>query len=109
MLPGETTGIVVRWAPQDKPVSTVTIGDKLVFGFDATAEQKISVDKSGTEAGGVGYVFHCHIIDHEDNEMMRPYIPVPTVPVPGPIEPVVPVVALSGGGGGGVCFIATAA
>jgi len=23
---------------------------------------------------GVGYVWHCHIIDHEDNEMMRPYI-----------------------------------
>ena len=24
--------------------------------------------------GGVGYVWHCHIVDHEDNEMMRPYI-----------------------------------
>ena len=24
---------------------------------------------------GPGYVWHCHIIDHEDNEMMRPYIP----------------------------------
>jgi hypothetical protein len=23
--------------------------------------------------GGHGYVWHCHIIDHEDNEMMRPY------------------------------------
>jgi FtsP/CotA-like multicopper oxidase with cupredoxin domain len=22
---------------------------------------------------GPGYVWHCHIIDHEDNEMMRPY------------------------------------
>jgi len=22
--------------------------------------------------GGLGYVWHCHIIDHEDNEMMRP-------------------------------------
>jgi len=22
--------------------------------------------------GGHGYVWHCHIIDHEDNEMMRP-------------------------------------
>lgn len=20
-----------------------------------------------------GYVWHCHIIDHEDNDMMRPY------------------------------------
>ena len=24
------------------------------------------------ENGGHGYVLHCHIIDHEDNEMMRP-------------------------------------
>ena len=23
--------------------------------------------------GGPGYVWHCHIIDHEDNEMMRRY------------------------------------
>ena len=23
---------------------------------------------------GVGYVWHCHIVDHEDNEMMRPYV-----------------------------------
>jgi spore coat protein A len=23
---------------------------------------------------GPGYVWHCHIIDHEDNEMMRPYV-----------------------------------
>jgi len=22
--------------------------------------------------GGHGFVWHCHIIDHEDNEMMRP-------------------------------------
>ena len=24
-------------------------------------------------ASGPGYVWHCHILDHEDNEMMRPY------------------------------------
>jgi FtsP/CotA-like multicopper oxidase with cupredoxin domain len=23
------------------------------------------------------YIRHCHILGHEDNEMMRPYIPVP--------------------------------
>jgi hypothetical protein len=23
-------------------------------------------------SGNLGYVWHCHIIDHEDNEMMRP-------------------------------------
>jgi len=24
---------------------------------------------------GPGYMLHCHIPDHENNEMMRPYIP----------------------------------
>ena len=24
-----------------------------------------------------GYVWHCHIVDHEDNEMMRPYAVIP--------------------------------
>ncbi|MDP2858839.1 MAG: multicopper oxidase domain-containing protein [Bacillota bacterium] len=26
---------------------------------------------------GPGYVWHCHILDHEDNEMMRPYLVTP--------------------------------
>ena len=26
------------------------------------------------------YVWHCHIIDHEDNEMMRPYTILPAAP-----------------------------
>jgi FtsP/CotA-like multicopper oxidase with cupredoxin domain len=47
--PGEVTRYIVRFAPQDAPA----------FSFDATAEP--------------GYVWHCHIIEHEDNEMMRPY------------------------------------
>jgi spore coat protein A len=23
------------------------------------------------------YVFHCHMLEHEDNDMMRPYVVVP--------------------------------
>jgi FtsP/CotA-like multicopper oxidase with cupredoxin domain len=49
MHPGEVTRIRIRFAPQDG-IS--------IFPFDPTA--------------GPGYVWHCHIIDHEDNEMMRP-------------------------------------
>jgi spore coat protein A len=49
MRPGEVTTIRVRFAAQDGAA----------FGFDATT--------------GPGYVWHCHILDHEDNEMMRPY------------------------------------
>jgi spore coat protein A len=53
MNPGEVTTIRLRFSPQDGSTS---------YPFDATA--------------GPGYVWHCHIIDHEDNEMMRPYLVV---------------------------------
>jgi FtsP/CotA-like multicopper oxidase with cupredoxin domain len=56
MNPGEVTTIRVRIAPQDAP-STTSAGTNL-FPFDPTDGY---------------YVWHCHIIDHEDNEMMRPY------------------------------------
>jgi FtsP/CotA-like multicopper oxidase with cupredoxin domain len=56
-LPGQVTRIAVRFAPTDAPTTTVA-GD-LYFPFDPSA-------------GGHGYVWHCHIVDHEDNEMMRP-------------------------------------
>jgi FtsP/CotA-like multicopper oxidase with cupredoxin domain len=61
MNTGFVTRILVRWAPQDLAVSAVTPGVNQ-YPFDPTQ--------------GPGYVWHCHIIDHEDNEMMRPYIPV---------------------------------
>jgi len=57
MNPGEVTVIRVRFAPIDDPD-----GDGL-YPFDPTV--------------GPGYVWHCHILDHEDNEMMRPYMVVP--------------------------------
>jgi spore coat protein A len=50
MNPGEVTRILVRFAPQDESPAYV---------FDATAEP--------------GYVWHCHILEHEENDMMRPY------------------------------------
>ena len=49
MHPGEVTIIRVRWLQQDGGA----------FPFDASQ--------------GPGYVWHCHIVDHEDNEMMRRY------------------------------------
>jgi FtsP/CotA-like multicopper oxidase with cupredoxin domain len=56
MYPGEVTRIMVRWAPTDLPANTPAAD--AWFPFDPN--------------GGHGYVWHCHIIDHEDNEMMRP-------------------------------------
>lgn len=49
--PGQVTVIRVRFSPVDGTSD---------YPFDATE--------------GPGYVWHCHILDHEDNEMMRPFI-----------------------------------
>lgn len=60
MLPGQVTRIAVRYAPTDTPVITNTPGS---YPFDPNGK--------ATGPGPHGYVWHCHIIDHEDNEMMR--------------------------------------
>ncbi len=57
MYPGQVTRIAVRWAPTDLPATTPA--GNAYYPFDP-------------QANGQGYVWHCHIIDHEDNEMMRP-------------------------------------
>ena len=74
--PGEVTRIAVRWAPTDIPAGGVAAGTNL-YPFEPTA----------LAGDGVGYVWHCHIIDHEDNEMMRNYV-VGTQRQP--VEPFVP-------------------
>ncbi len=61
MYPGQVTRIMVRWAPTDLAADTPAAD--AWFPFDPN--------------GGHGYVWHCHIIDHEDNEMMRPDSVVP--------------------------------
>lgn len=64
MNPGEVTRIAVRIAPQDTP-----IGTRGSFSF---------VPNAPVDNGQPGvYVWHCHITDHEDNEMMRPDMFVP--------------------------------
>ena len=55
MPPGQVSRIAVRFAPQDVPVGTAGS-----FTFNPSALNGY-------------YVWHCHITDHEDNEMMRPY------------------------------------
>jgi len=57
MYPGEVTRIAVRWAPTE--LAKNLDPSEYVYPFDPSA------------LGG-DYVWHCHIIDHEDNEMMRP-------------------------------------
>jgi hypothetical protein len=57
--PREVTRIAVRFSPVGEP-------DSASCTFDVTAEP--------------GYVWHCHILEHEDNEMMRPYKLLPAAP-----------------------------
>jgi len=73
--PGEVTRIAVRWAPTDLPATGVgapVVGVNSYVGFDPTALVPDPNDPTGATLN-VGYVWHCHIIDHEDNEMMRNY------------------------------------
>jgi spore coat protein A len=65
MYPGQVTRIAVRFAPTDTAPGT-------------TAYYPFVPNPPNTNAvGGVvpnyNFVWHCHIVDHEDNEMMRPY------------------------------------
>ena len=59
MWPGEITRLAIRWAPQGVAANGVSAGQNL-FPFDPTNPP--------------GYAEHCHILDHEDNEFMRPYL-----------------------------------
>jgi spore coat protein A len=59
--PGQVVRILVRWAPTTTAAGASTPGINL-YPFDPTA--------------GPGYMWHCHILDHEDNDMMRPYLVV---------------------------------
>jgi spore coat protein A len=78
MYPGEVTTVIARWAPTDK-LATADPTDpdnEMWFAFDPS--------------GAHGYVWHCHIIDHEDNEMMRPYDVMPNPVGPWAPEPDMP-------------------
>src|SRR5262249_22602588 len=63
--PGKVTRVRIRFAPQYTKQSDLVPGFN-PFPFDASA--------------GPGYVWHCHILDHEDNDMMRPMKMLPSAP-----------------------------
>jgi FtsP/CotA-like multicopper oxidase with cupredoxin domain len=57
--PFTVTRLLIRLAPQAVNDANLKPGQN-TFPFDPTA--------------GPGYVWHCHILDHEDNDMMRPMV-----------------------------------
>lgn len=60
---GEVLTVMVRIAPASVPTNASP--DKMLFSFDPST--------------GPGYVWHCHIIDHEDMDMMRPFMVLPAI------------------------------
>jgi spore coat protein A len=70
--PGQVTRIAVRWAPTGLPITATA--DQLFYPFDPS------------DFDGHGYVWHCHIVDHEDNEMMRPDVVLLNPAAPAPID-----------------------
>jgi FtsP/CotA-like multicopper oxidase with cupredoxin domain len=75
IYPGTVTRLALRFAPQSVPVGGVGPGQNL-FPFDPTLTDRKARDFRGNP-GAAGYVWHCHILEHEDNEMMRPYAVAP--------------------------------
>ncbi len=67
-LPNMVTRILVRFAKADLPANTPTAS----AGYDFSPNH------------GHGYVWHCHIVDHEDNEMMRPFTVMENTAYPHP-------------------------
>lgn len=59
-LPDMVNRIVVRWAPQESTNATPGVN-------------QFSIDPSSfpDNVTGPGYVWHCHIVAHEDHDMMR--------------------------------------
>jgi FtsP/CotA-like multicopper oxidase with cupredoxin domain len=91
--PGEVLTLVAKWDGgwQDTPVcATPTPGAPLMTGSEtcmcqpntttpgicATPETPIIAPYWEPVTAGP-YVWHCHIVDHEDNEMMRPLLVLP--------------------------------
>jgi FtsP/CotA-like multicopper oxidase with cupredoxin domain len=62
--PETVTRVRVRWSPQEVPAGGVSPGQNL-FPFDPTGFPTDTFDQQG-------YVWHCHLLGHEDHEMMRP-------------------------------------
>ncbi len=62
-FPGEVTTYIVRYSPTDRAINATP--QQLLYPFDPSL--------------GPGYVWHCHIIDHEDMDMMRPLMIQPSV------------------------------
>ncbi len=70
--PNMVTRIAVRWGTQDPAPNASATAASFVF---------LPNDIIPGTTAHFDYVWHCHIIDHEDNEMMRPDMVIPNATV----------------------------
>lgn len=63
--PQHVTRLLARWAPQEVPSGAVAPGQNLF-------PMPVSFPDSTDPFTGPGYVWHCHMLGHEDHDMMRP-------------------------------------
>lgn len=63
--PQFVTRIVTRWAPQEVPTNGVQPGQNL-YPVD------VRFPDSTDPFTSAGYMWHCHMLGHEDHDMMRP-------------------------------------
>jgi FtsP/CotA-like multicopper oxidase with cupredoxin domain len=63
--PEHVTRLLARWAPQEVPSGAVQPGQNL-FPID------VNFPADRDPVTGPGYVWHCHMLGHEDRDMMRP-------------------------------------
>ncbi len=71
--------VVSRGAIADYPITPGTGVELWETGFKDTViayPGQITTVKAKFDIAGL-YVWHCHIVEHEDNEMMRPYVVSP--------------------------------
>jgi FtsP/CotA-like multicopper oxidase with cupredoxin domain len=83
--PEHVTRIVARWAPQETPTGGVEPGQNQ-FPID------VDFPASRDTFTSAGYVWHCHMLGHEDRDMMRP-MPLCRLWAPGVSYPVGRIVA----------------
>lgn len=57
MHPGEVTTVIMKFALPDVPFAVPPSPRLLEYGIT-----------------GAEYVWHCHILDHEEHDMMRPLV-----------------------------------
>ena len=98
-IPDDTTGDgLISYGTGSSPdysSADIWIGDEIALRPEETGWQDTAHIDPGTMASIVAtfdlpglYVWHCHILSHEDNEMMRPFIVEDAAPETSFVEPV---------------------